>query len=221
MPLEDLAGMGGTSLLGVRVALCLAAAFLAGALPFGLWIGRLARGIDVRRHGSGNLGATNVLRVLGPGWGIVTLILDIAKGWAAVTLLPSAFGLASGSLAPFCPLVVAVCAVLGHVFSPFAKFRGGKGVATSLGSFLALAPLPALIGVAGFALAFGLWRFVSVASLVMQGAFIVAVLAMKPGPLGLRVAVTGLFIGGLVAWRHRANWARLRAGQEPKLGGKK
>jgi len=202
---------------------CLGLGFLAGAVPFGLFIGRLARGVDVRRHGSGNLGATNVLRVAGPGWGLLALALDMGKGWFAAALLPLMLGalprlaIPAGSGSP-APLLGALGAVAGHIFTPAARFRGGKGVATALGAWLALDPLAALLGVALFALAFALLRFVSVGSQAMVTTFPAAtLLGGRVDPLGWAAALGCLF-ALLVAWRHGANWRRLVRGEEPRLG---
>jgi acyl phosphate:glycerol-3-phosphate acyltransferase len=197
------------------VALYLLVAFLLGALPFALWVGRLARGIDVREHGSGNMGATNVLRVLGPGWGVATLVLDVAKGWTAVALAPRCLGLPAVSAGGAWPLAGCVAAVLGHMFTPLAGFRGGKGVAAALGGFIALAPLAALIGVAGFVATVALSRFVSLGSLVMAIAFpLAAVWLGPPAPLRWAVVALGAALAALVTWRHRANWARIANGTE-------
>lgn len=202
---------------------CLALAFLAGSIPFGLIIGRLVRGVDVRRHGSGNLGATNVLRVVGPGWGLLALLLDAGKGFAAVACLPVWMGLlarpgvpaASGS--PW-PLAASLAATAGHLFPPWTRFRGGKGVATALGAWTAIDPLSALCGVAGFLIAVAIWRIVSIGSQLMVALFPLATLAGgRVEPLGPAVAA-GLALALLVAWRHGANWRRLRRGEEPRLG---
>jgi glycerol-3-phosphate acyltransferase PlsY len=193
-------------------------AFLAGSLPFGLWIARLARGVDVRAHGSGNIGATNVLRVAGIGWGILALALDIAKGWVAVALLPAALGLAGVGEGGRWPVAGAVVATGGHVFSPWVGFRGGKGVATFIGAALALSPAAAWIAIAGFVVAVALGRYVSVGSIVMAALFPLAVLVVVRTPQRAPIALAGAALAILIAWRHRANWARLARGEESKLG---
>lgn len=196
----------------------LIASYAAGSLCFALWAGKVVRGIDLRHHGSGNLGATNVLRNLGPGWGFMTLLLDMAKGWIAVGFLPTLFGI--GTVAAGSPWVVAgaVAAVLGHMFTPFAAFRGGKGVATSLGIFVALAPLAALAGVVGFVITVTICRWVSLGSLVLSILFpIIAWLAGPPAPLRYYVVGLGVLILLLVVLRHKANWARIAAGTESRF----
>ncbi len=192
--------------------------FALGSLPFGLWIGKAARGLDVRDHGSGNLGATNVLRTLGPGWGLLTLALDIAKGWAAVAVAPGWLGMDAVGTGSLGPLVGAVAAVLGHMVTPLAGFHGGKGVATSLGAFLALSPVAALLGMAGFILTVTWRRYVSMASMIMAIVFpLAATFWGPPRPLRLGVIAVGCLLAGLVAWRHRANWKRIAAGTEPRF----
>jgi glycerol-3-phosphate acyltransferase PlsY len=193
----------------------LAAAYLLGSLAFSLWIGRL-HGLDLRRHGSGNLGATNVYRVLGWRWGLAALFLDVGKGWLAVWMARTlGGGLAGGALPALCALI----AVLGHVASPFAAFRGGKGAATGLGVFVGLAPPMALAG-------FGIWLgflllggWVSLASgltalaaPLLTVAFAGELGGQFPWVLGLAVLVAVL-----VGVRHRSNWIRLAQGTETAI----
>ena len=199
-------------------ALYLLVAFLLGSLPFALWVGRAARGIDVRHHGSGNLGATNVLRVLGPGWGLLTLGLDIGKGWAAVALAPGWVDLPAAAAGGAWPLAGCAAAVLGHMFTPLARFRGGKGVAVTLGGFIGLAPLAALAGAVGFVVTVAACRYVSLGSLVM--ALILpaaAALVGPPPPVRWAVVGLGVVLALLVAWRHRANWGRIANGTESRF----
>jgi acyl phosphate:glycerol-3-phosphate acyltransferase len=202
----------------INLVVYLIAAYASGALCFALWAGKAVRGIDLREHGSGNLGATNVLRNLGPFWGIVTLLLDMAKGWVAVAIFPLIFGI--GSVADGSPWVVAgaVTAVLGHMFTPFASFKGGKGVATSLGIFVALAPWAALAGVVGFVITVAICRWVSLGSLVLSILFpVCAWFAGPPEPLRYFVVGLGVLLLLLVALRHRANWVRIAAGTESQF----
>ncbi|MCX6935345.1 MAG: glycerol-3-phosphate 1-O-acyltransferase PlsY [Verrucomicrobia bacterium] len=181
-------------------------AFFLGSLPFGYWLGRL-RGIDVRGEGSRNTGATNVGRVLGKKWGILVLVLDVAKGWVAVALAEHV-GKASDPLV----VTVGVVAVLGHIFSPWLGFRGGKGVATSAGVLLALTPIVGLSVIGVFAAVFFLGRIVSVASLVAATAFPFLVLGLDPGRPILQWAAVGM---GVLVWvRHWDNLIRLLQGKE-------
>ncbi len=192
--------------------------YAAGSLPWGLWVGRVARDLDIRQHGSGNLGATNVYRVLGPRWGIPTLLLDIGKGALPVWLaprLPVTAGFPGG--AEWCAIAAGGAAVAGHVWSFLAGFRGGKGVATAVGVLLALAPL----AFAGFALVFlatlALTRYVSLGSVL--GALLLPVwvaLTVPGGARSPRFALT-VALAILVVARHRDNMGRLLRGEERRF----
>jgi glycerol-3-phosphate acyltransferase PlsY len=181
--------------------------YLLGSCPFGYWAGRL-RGVDLRTAGSGNTGGTNAIRVLGPAYGVPALLLDIAKGSAAVLIASQLGGTGTEVLA-------ATAAILGHTFSVFLGFRGGgKAVATGAGAMLALAPEVTIpVAVVWVALAL-LTRYISGASMVSAVVVVVGVIATgQPWPV---IAFT-LFGAGLVIWRHRSNIARLRAGTENRL----
>ena len=192
--------------------------YLLGGLPWGLWIGR-AKGVDLTALGSRNIGATNAFRVLGPAWGIAVFVLDAAKGSLAA-LLPRWLPIGTATLPPLAlSLAGGVAAVLGHMLSPWVRFRGGKGVATSLGVFLAIAPIPSLI-------AFGLWIAlflasgfrVSVGSIGAAAAypFLVWFFASAGAGRALLTAVSGA-IAAFVLIRHRENIRRLLAGVEPPI----
>ncbi len=197
----------------MKTAISLLAAFILGGIPTGYWVGMLVRGVDVRKHGSGNLGATNVVRVLGPAVGVPVMFFDIAKGAAAVLLAralgcPSLFVLLSGFLA-----------ILGHNFTPFLRFKGGKGVAASAGVFLALTPWPLLIAVSVFILVFALSRYVSLGSMLAAGALFLSELAFNlanhwnhPELLAATFAVMALIL-----FAHRGNIKRLAHGNENRL----
>jgi glycerol-3-phosphate acyltransferase PlsY len=201
----------------MTTVLSLATAYLLGSLPWGLWIGRL-RGVDVRRHGSGNLGATNVGRLLGWKLGGLVLVLDGAKGGIAVALARAASGPDTGA---FLPAACAAVSVLGHITSPWAGFRGGKGVATAAGSGLVLLPAALLIAAGLFATVFALSRMVSLGSMLAAAALPLAVLvAGERGierPWHLAWAVT---VAILILWRHGSNLGRILAGREPRVGGR-
>jgi glycerol-3-phosphate acyltransferase PlsY len=190
-------------------AMLAAGAYLLGAIPFGLILGRVAGGIDVRRLGSGNIGATNVGRHLGIAAGILTLAFDLGKGaaaaWAGARLL------GPGAAAT----LVGMAALVGHVFPVYLGFRGGKGVATGWGVFLVLAPVAALC-VAGFFLAGALVsRRVSVGSLL--GALSLPVMLALLGATRELVAA-GILGCAIIVLRHRDNIRNLRAGTEPRFG---
>lgn len=192
---------------------CYCAAYLLGSLPFGFWVAR-ARGVDIARRGSGNTGATNVARTLGKGPGALVLALDVAKGAAPAYAAPGL--VQAGWLPDGFPhaLWLGLAAVLGHTFSPWLGFRGGKGVATGLGAVLASCPVPGLAGLATFALVMLSIRIVSVGSLL--GAFVIwaTTLALYPD---LRVVAPVTLIVAYVFWKHRANIGRLRRGEEPRF----
>ncbi|MBM3288172.1 MAG: glycerol-3-phosphate 1-O-acyltransferase PlsY [Candidatus Eisenbacteria bacterium] len=189
-------------------------AFLLGSLPSGLWWGRILRGIDIRQHGSRNLGATNIYRTLGPAHGIAVLLLDVAKGAGAV-LWSQAWSHSEAGAA-----LGGILAVLGHAFTPFARFRGGKGVAAGLGVWLVLAPPASLLALAAFGVVLGLTRRVSAGSLVAGLALVPLVITLGGGEgttlRGALAAATAL----LVWVRHYRNIGRLLAGTEPTLWGK-
>lgn len=211
-------------------------AFFSGSIPFALLIG-WSRGIDIRKHGSGNIGATNVARVLGRPAGLLCFVLDVLKGFAPALGAGLATGLVNGSLfdAPIAPrsawlwLGVMALAVLGHIFSPWVGFRGGKGVATGLGATLGVFPY-LTVPAAGAALVWVILakatRYVSVASIGAAAALPVLVWAWGlAGQGGARTAelfpfcaATGA-LAALVIWRHRANIGRLMAGTENSIDG--
>jgi acyl phosphate:glycerol-3-phosphate acyltransferase len=207
-------------------------AFLLGSLPWGLWLGRLLRGVDIRRHGSGNLGAANVYRVLGPGLGIAVLLLDAGKGVAAVllarALLHSGLPVGAGEGVPgpagagFHPvdwpgILALAAAVLGHSFTPFAGFRGGKGAATAAGAWGVVAPLPLTITLGAWIVVFAVRRIVSLASVTAAVALPVAVCVLRPRPWTDPVAWLSVVTGALIVVRHRSNLSRLAAGSERPL----
>jgi glycerol-3-phosphate acyltransferase PlsY len=196
----------------VRIVLAVVAAYLVGAIPTGFLIARAFGVTDIRRSGSGNIGATNVLRTLGRLPAVLTLVGDIAKGYAAVSLAAAVGG---GAVAAVGAGVVA--AIAGNCWSVFLGFRGGKGVATGLGAFLRMVPWAVLPAVLVFVVITGTSRFVSLGSLmaalcVPLGAFL---LGYPPA-----FAVAALLAAGIVFLRHRDNIARLVSGTERRLGGR-
>jgi acyl phosphate:glycerol-3-phosphate acyltransferase len=184
------------------------AAFAVGSFPTGVIVAR-ARGVDLRQVGSGNIGATNVSRALGRGWAVLVLIVDALKGYGP-TALAAAMSVPAAGVA-----AVAMAAVLGHMFSVFLKGRGGKGVATSLGAALALAPLAALLCAALYCLVFAVVRISSVASLSAVVLFPAAL-----GLLGDRQPAHYAFaavMAVLVLARHKDNLRRLARGEEHRV----
>lgn len=194
-------------------------AYLLGSVSWGYLVVRAVQGRDVRTVGSGNAGATNVLRTAGKGAGIAVLLLDAAKGAAAVAgarALGATAGVAGAA---------AVAVALGHVYPVFLGFRGGKGVATSAGAMAALAPLPLVLALAVFALVVVWKRYVSLGSIAAGVAFPLLMLLCRrlgwerlAGGGGGWVLAAGAALGLLILAKHAANLARVRAGTEPRIG---
>jgi glycerol-3-phosphate acyltransferase PlsY len=196
----------------IPVALLLVVAYLTGAIPTSFIIGRL-RGIDLREHGSGNLGATNAFRVLGWKAALPIFILDIAKGWFPAF----AFPLWDGQPSPYWAMAYGTAAIIGHVFSVYVRFKGGKGVATSAGVMLALAPVALLIGLAVWICLVWITGYVSLAS--MAGAVTVAASVWLLSGRGPVLWLT-LAVAAFVIFAHRANIRRLIAGTENRFSRK-
>jgi len=199
-----------------KLLLAAIAAYLLGGVPFGYLLVKWKTGRDVRAMGSGNIGATNVLRTTGRLAGLITLLLDIGKGYFAVWL---AGRLTGGSAAGMSVAALAVMA--GHAFPVFLHFRGGKAVASFLGAFLYLAP-PAVLA-AGLVFVVTVWRtrYISMGSMVASGTFPLALWLI--GRVPWVVVGAGALAGAFVIWRHKENIQRLRAGKENvfSLGGRK
>ncbi len=194
--------------------LLIAAGYLLGSIPFGLILAKLFSASDVRRSGSGNIGATNVARVAGPTAGILTLALDAAKGAAAVWL---AGRFTEHSATPM--MLAALAALFGHCFPAWLKFHGGKGVATALGVFLMLAPLAALSALLIFVMVSFAWRYVSLGSVSAAAAMPLLVYFLwAPGHAPPLPIIFGtLFASALIIYNHDANLQRLMDGTEPKF----
>jgi glycerol-3-phosphate acyltransferase PlsY len=199
----------------LRIGLLLLA-YLIGGIPFGYLLVWLKTGKDVRAMGSGNIGATNVLRTTGRGIGILTLLLDIAKGYFAVWLMVWA---THGDL--LWASAAALAVLLGHAFPVFLKFQGGKAVASFVGAFLCLAPAAVCVCALIFVATVAYSRYISLGSILSAGVFpfVVAMFAYPEWP----VIAAALLSSTLVIWRHRSNIERLRAGKENlfHFGGKK
>jgi glycerol-3-phosphate acyltransferase PlsY len=188
------------------VVLLVVAGYLLGAIPFGLLVARLC-GVDLRAVGSGNIGATNVARALGRPLGLGVLVLDALKGFA-----PTFAALRLVGPEPAC--LVALAAILGHVFPVWLRFRGGKGVATGLGVFAALAPVAAAISVVGYALVVATTRLSSLGSLVGASALLVGMVVTGRAPA---VLALGGAVWLIIVVKHRGNIRRLMRGEESRL----
>jgi glycerol-3-phosphate acyltransferase PlsY len=188
-------------------------AYLAGSIPTAVWYAKLFHGIDIREHGSGNAGATNSLRILGKKAGITVLVIDMIKGFLPVFL--ASFYIDEIHIR----FLIGIAAVIGHILPVFSGFRGGKGIATSLGIILAIYPLGALISVVVFALTVGISRYVSLGSLLASLAFFIILIVRFPENLFLILVGLGLFL--LLVFMHRENVKRLINGNENKFASKK
>ncbi len=196
--------------------LLLLAAYLIGGIPFGYLLVRWKTGEDVRSKGSGNIGATNVLRTTGRAIGVLTLLLDIAKGYFAVWLMARFTG-----DDPMWTAAAAVAVLLGHGFPVFLRFQGGKAVASFVGANLYLAPVALLACVVMLVVVVAMTRYISLGSIVAAGLFPFAVyLLMHPH---WAILASALFSAAFIVWRHRANIERIRAGNENvfRFGGKR
>jgi glycerol-3-phosphate acyltransferase PlsY len=193
--------------------LCLAIAYVAGSIPSAFIAGKL-KGVDLRKHGSGNLGATNVVRVLGPKTGAVVFIFDVLKGFLPVYFLPP---IADTLLPGTWALAFGVAAIFGHVKPVFLLGKGGgKGVATAAGVFAALAPIPSLITFGVWLIVFVATRYVSVASIAGAIVLPLSIFLVTRDP-NSTVFISSLVIAAFVIWTHRANIGRLRRGEEHRF----
>lgn len=188
-------------------------AYLFGSLPIGLLVGRMVKGIDVRDYGSGNIGASNVWRIMGPLWGTAVFLFDFCKGYFP-TVLTTRLAEHNSGITPWLPVVVGLAAILGHNFSPFLRFKGGKGVATSLGVVFGLSPTAAAVGFAVWGLCLLVTRYISVSSMIAA--------VVTSGVLiffhhDLPHILFAILVALFVVLKHRPNIARLQAGTEPKV----
>jgi glycerol-3-phosphate acyltransferase PlsY len=199
------------------------AAYLLGSIPFGFILVRLFLKEDIRAKGSGNIGATNVVRSGAKKLGILTFVLDACKGFIAVWLASRIALLPAIAAVPLqnAEALAALCAILGHIYTVWLRFKGGKGVATAFGVFLALAPLAAVAALIVFILAFALSKYVSLASILAAVAFpIFAVLLPHPARSPWLIAVL-IFVPVIVIAKHRQNIARLLNGTEYRFGNRR
>lgn len=197
--------------------------YLIGGIPFGLLIGK-SKGIDIREHGSGNIGATNVLRTLGKRLGIFCFSLDVLKGMVPVLIAVRIARVQDWPMQNMTPVFAVFAVVAGHVWCPFLKFKGGKGVATSAGGILAVAPLPAACALVIWYITFTISRYVSLASIV--AAAVLPLAAVIIGRFVPRMAlerptlVLLIILAVLIIIKHRANIKRLLAGTENRFAEK-
>ena len=206
----------------LALLLIAAASFLLGSVPTGYLLVRIFCGQDIRALGSGNIGATNVVRAGGKKLGAITFLLDVLKGCLAVWL---GLGL-SMLLAPAFPprnaeALAALCAVLGHMYTPWLNFRGGKGVATGFGVFLVAAPMAALSAIALFAVIFAFSRYVSLGSIIAAASFPVFAWYLVRGARPAFFLAVQAAVALLIIVKHHQNIRRLLAGTESRFGARK
>ncbi len=203
--------------------LILAGAYLIGSVPFGLIVARLAKGIDIREHGSKNIGATNVTRVLGAKWGTLCFVLDVLKG-ALPVCLPRLLLAANDPNHLHWQVAAGLLAIIGHMFPIWLGFHGGKGVATALGVVAMLAHLPTAITFGVFVICFAATRIVSISSILSAATFAVAQMVLLwPKPFRAdtwSLATFSLAVPTLIIVKHRSNIGRLLRGEEPRFGNK-
>ncbi|UOQ97529.1 glycerol-3-phosphate 1-O-acyltransferase PlsY [Hymenobacter sp. 5317J-9] len=203
------------------IALALVVAYLLGSIPTALWVGRRFFNLaDIREHGSGNAGATNTFRVLGPKAGSAVLLVDALKGFVAAYFLPKLL-VTYGAIAPehelYFKLACGVLAVVGHIYPVFAQFRGGKGVATILGMMLGVAPATVGVCMGIFVVMLLLFRYVSLASMTAGVSFALLQLLPPFRPQQPFMVYVGFVLAALLIYTHRANIGRLRAGTESRV----
>jgi glycerol-3-phosphate acyltransferase PlsY len=211
----------------ILFSLAVIGSYLLGAVPFGFLVAK-KRGINIFDHGSGNIGATNVFRVVGKPWGILTSVLDILKGFIPAMIIPLGLSYV-GMKEYFVPmqLACAFAAIIGHCWPVYLKFRGGKGVATSAGAMIGLAPLPALVALIVWLLAMLIFRIVSLASIMAAIVLAVATWVaffmnfMRKGtPYDIYIPIVLSVLCLLIVLRHKKNIERLAKGTEHKFGKK-
>jgi acyl phosphate:glycerol-3-phosphate acyltransferase len=186
-------------------------AYLLGSIPSSYIAGRVTRGIDLREHGSGNLGATNTFRVLGPRLAAPVMVADMGKGFLPTALFPQLDGTGQWGWA----LAYGAAAIVGHVFSIYMRFRGGKGVATATGVFLALSPVAMVIAIGGWRVVLRLSRMVSLASIVAAAILVVALVLTEDRS---EVLTLGILVATFVVYAHRSNVGRILRGEEHRFG---
>ena len=198
----------------MHVALLYILAYLLGSIPFGLLIAK-SKGIDIREHGSGNIGATNVFRVVGKKFGITCFVLDFGKGFCGAFALPLAFGLQDTA---YTGLIAGALTIAGHNWPVFLKFKGGKGIATSGGVLAAVAPLAVGVALLTWIVLFITSRYVSLASVLAAAAVtITGWVQFAAGTADLPTSIILTLLGAAAIWRHRSNLQRLAKGEEHRF----
>jgi glycerol-3-phosphate acyltransferase PlsY len=199
------------------LVLIAAVAYLLGSIPFGLILVRVVRGEDVRQSGSGNIGATNVARTGGAKLGVATLVLDALKGYAGVAFANAVSHRGASMDVGLAAALAALCAILGHVFPVWLKFRGGKGVATAVGAFIGLAPRAVLVVLGIFLIIVVISRYVSLGSVVASAVFPILAFFLYRGTSTIADLLVMFAASLLIIFKHKANMRRLLNGTENRL----
>jgi glycerol-3-phosphate acyltransferase PlsY len=203
-------------LIGLQDIILVAIAYLIGSIPTSVWIGRRFYDTDVRKHGSGNSGATNSLRILGKKAGIIVLVIDMLKGWLAVGIVGLSTYLPGSSQRMHLEVALACAAILGHILPIYVGFKGGKGVATGLGIIFAFSPIAGLLCILVFSLVFFIFHYVSVASMIGALSFPIWMAVISKTHY-IWILVFSIFLPLVVIFMHRKNIIRLLKRQESKI----
>ncbi len=202
----------------LNLALPFFISFLVGSLPTAYWAGKLLKDVDIRGYGSGNVGTTNAIRVLGKKTGVTVFLIDFAKGFLPVLCLPVFFSGGGRLSADEFRLWIGLAAILGHIFTPFLGFKGGKGVATGAGVLCAGFPALFLLTVAVWGVVFCIWRVVSASSVLAVASMVGFSMLLHESRTAV-LAFSGVAV--LIIWEHRTNLIRLMKGQEHRIGSDK
>ena len=193
-------------------------AYLIGSIPTGYLVAERVRGIDIREHGSGNIGATNVFRIMGKGWGSTVLIFDIFKGWIVTAMLAPTSGAFDQMSPPLRQFLFGAAAIAGHTWTPWLKLKGGKGIATSAGTLLGIFPVATIVATVIWGACFLIWHYVSLASLIAAASFpLLLILFHRDIESFILILLASIAVVGLLVFNHRANIQRLRRGEEPRV----
>jgi glycerol-3-phosphate acyltransferase PlsY len=193
-------------------------AYLIGSIPTAYLVAKRVQGIDIREHGSGNVGATNVFRTMGKKWGALVLVADILKGLAVVAILAPTAGAFPEMSPTFRQLLFGAAAIAGHTWTPWLKLKGGKGIATSAGVLVGIFPLASLIVILIWTLCFVIWRYVSLASIVAAASFPVFLLILHRDMESFgAIFLISIALSALLIYNHRSNIERLKRGEELRV----
>ena len=203
----------------ILIIACTIAAYLLGSIPTAIWYGEAYFGVDVRKHGSGNAGATNTFRVLGKRAGTIVLLIDAIKGWIAtsIALMLYYVHIIDWVDCQNLKLLFGFAAVFGHIFPVFSSFKGGKGVATLLGMVMSVHPEAALVCMGIFFLVFISFNYVSLGAIIASLSFPILLLLKAFGPENTLVIIFGFLLFGMIVITHRKNIVKLLKGQENKM----